>query len=147
MNLRNQKKLAADILKVGINRVYINPEMTEEVGKAITRDDIRYHIAVGNISAIPKKGISRGRHRKKMQQMKKGRQRGHGHRSGTKKAREPKKEAWMRKVRALRDELRKMKENKEIDDKIYRKAYRQIKGNLFHSRRHLREHVERMKAQ
>ncbi|RLI95215.1 MAG: 50S ribosomal protein L19e [Candidatus Altiarchaeales archaeon] len=144
MNLKTQKRLAAEILNVGVNRVHIDPDSIEEVAKAITRDDIRYHISSGRISAKQKKGISSGRLKKRLKQKKKGRRRGYGHRSGTKKAREPKKKAWMSRVRALRDELKKMREEGVIDNAMYRKLYRQIKGNLFHSRRHLREHVKRL---
>ena len=36
MNLTTQKRLAADILKVGVNRVWIDPENIEEVSRAIT---------------------------------------------------------------------------------------------------------------
>jgi len=144
MDLKGQKRLAADILGVGVNRIKIDPEMLEDVSKAITREDIKYHISTGAISAKPEKGISRGRLHKRMEQKKKGRRKGHGHRSGSKGARTGKKEAWMRKIRAIRDELKKMRESKDIDSSGYRKLYRQAKGNLFHSRRHLREYVERM---
>ncbi len=144
MDLRGQKRIAADVLGVGVNRIKINPEMLEDVSKAITRDDIRHHISLGAISAKPKQGISRGRLHERLEQKDKGRRSGHGHRSGKKGARVGKKERWINKIRAIRDELKKMKENKEIDTTVYRKLYRQAKGNLFHSRRHLREHVGRM---
>ncbi len=144
MDLKSQKRVAADILGSGVNRIRIDPEMLEDVSKAITREDIRYHISTGAISAKPEKGISRGRLHKKAEQKKKGRRTGHGHRSGSKGARMGKKEAWMRKIRAIRDELKKMREKRDIDSSEYRKLYRQVKGNLFHSRRHLREHVERV---
>jgi large subunit ribosomal protein L19e len=143
MDLKSQKRLAAEVLDVGINRVRIDPEMQEDVSKAITREDIRGHISSGAISAIPKKGISKGRLHKRIAQKNKGRRTGHGHRSGSKGVRGGKKEAWMRKIRAIRDELKEMREKKEIDSSKYRKLYRQAKGNLFHSRRHLKEHVER----
>ncbi|RLI88056.1 MAG: 50S ribosomal protein L19e [Candidatus Altiarchaeales archaeon] len=143
MNLTTQKRLAAEILNVGINRVWIDPERIEDVSKAITRDDIKYYIANGAIASREKVGISRGRFKERLAQKEKGRRKGYGRRSGKKGARTPKKEAWMKKVRALRDELRKMKNEKKIDESMYRKFYRQIKGNLFHSRRHLREHTEK----
>lgn len=142
MNLSTQKRLAAEVLGVGVTRVWIDPESVEDVSKAITRDDIRYYIANGAIVAQERKGISRGRFKEVTIQRKKGRRKGHGSRSGTKRARTPKKEVWMRKVRALRDELKKMKNENKIDESSHRKFYRQIKGNLFHSRRHLREHIE-----
>lgn len=144
MNLRNQRRLAAEILKAGATRVVFNKERLEDAGEAITREDIRLLIKNGVISVKPLKGNSRGRIREKAAQKKKGRGRGHGSRKGTKNARTPSKKAWVNKIRALRDELRKMKEEKKIDESMYRKLYRQSKGNLFHSRRHVREHVERM---
>jgi ribosomal protein L19E len=47
MNLRNKKKLAADIMKIGVSRVRVDPEQQEDVSKAITRDDVRHQIATG----------------------------------------------------------------------------------------------------
>ncbi|MCK5588244.1 MAG: 50S ribosomal protein L19e, partial [Candidatus Lokiarchaeota archaeon] len=41
MKLKNQKELAADIMKVGVSRVYIDPTRLEEVSMAIRREDIR----------------------------------------------------------------------------------------------------------
>jgi large subunit ribosomal protein L19e len=145
MNLRNKKKLAADIMKVGVSRVKVTTEQQEDVSKSITRDDIRHQIAVGAITEKPKKGNSRGRYRTKLAQKKKGRRKGAGHRSGTSAARRPGKEAWVNKIRAIREELTKMKDDKEITVSEYRRYYRQAKGNLFNSRRHLRELVGRMK--
>ncbi len=140
MNLTTQKRLAAEVLKVGINKIWIDPAKTEDVSRAITRDDIRHFISNGAIIAEPDKGNSRGRFKKEQIQKKKGRRKGHGHRAGHKGARTPKKEKWVNKVRALRAELRDMKKEKSIKTN-YRKVYRQIKGNLYHSRRHLRENV------
>ncbi|MEM2918959.1 MAG: 50S ribosomal protein L19e [Candidatus Altiarchaeota archaeon] len=139
MNLSLQRRLAAKILKVGINRIYISPEKKEEVSKAITRDDIRALIKDGLISVRKEKGTSRVRVRKIKEQKRKGRRKGHGSRKGKKGARTPRKEIWISKVRALRDELKKLKKEGKIDRKEYRKLYRQIKGNIFKSRRHLRE--------
>ena len=38
MNLTTQKRLAASILKVGLNRVWIDPEMMEEVKVLVATD-------------------------------------------------------------------------------------------------------------
>jgi len=143
MMLKTQKRLAAEILKVGINRVKIDPEAIEDVSKAITKDDIRYYIRKDVITVEPKKGISRHRAREREKKRRKGRRRGHGSRKGKKTAREKRKDAWIKKIRALRDELKKMLTSGEIDSKTYRLLYRRAKGNLFHSRRHLREYVEK----
>ncbi len=146
MNLSNQKRIAADVLGIGLNRIVLDPENAEQISEAITREDIRILIHKGIITAKPTKGNSRFRYRKRQIQKTKGRRKGHGKRSGTEGARGGKKTAWMQKVRAIRDELKKMKQDGDIDKSFYRKLYRQVKGNLFKSRRHLREHVKRSES-
>ena len=69
MNLTTQKKLAAKILKVGVNRVWIDPEHMEEVSRAITRNSIKALINDGVIKAKPVNGISSYRAKKNAQQM------------------------------------------------------------------------------
>ena len=61
MDLKNQKRMAAVILKCGETRVWIDPNRQEDVADAITRADIRTAIESGTIRAHPKQGISRGR--------------------------------------------------------------------------------------
>jgi large subunit ribosomal protein L19e len=147
MNLRNQRRLAAEVLGVGARRVAFDEDRLEDIAEAITRDDIRLLINNQAITVKPVKGISRGRARLRKEKKKaSGSGRGHGSRKGTKKSRTPKKKAWIGKIRAIRDELRKMKERKELDEGMYRSLYRQAKGGLFHSRRHLREHVKKMEG-
>jgi len=146
MNVKSKKQLASRVLGVGIHRVRIDSESLDDVSKALTRDDIRHHISTGAIFVEPEKPKSRGRLKEAKKQKKKGRRRGYGSRKGTKNARDPKKKRWMRKIRAIRGELKQMREDEEVDAHTYRTLYRQAKGNLFHSRRHLREHIERAKT-
>ena len=47
MDLKNQKRMAAEILDCGYNRVWIDPNRAEDVADAITRADIRTAIASG----------------------------------------------------------------------------------------------------
>ncbi|MBM3308814.1 MAG: 50S ribosomal protein L19e [Candidatus Altiarchaeales archaeon] len=143
MNLKNQRRIAAKLLKVGLNRVQFNKERVSDAGEALTREDVRSLIKNGVITIRPEKAISRYRARKAQKQREKGSGRGHGKRRGKRKTRTGGKEAWIKKVRALREELAKLKEEKKIDKNQYRSIYRQIKGNLYHSRRHLRESLER----
>jgi len=147
MKVESQKRMASELLGVGISRIRIDPKSVEDISKAITREDIRDQIKSGNISVKTEKGNSRGRFRIKSKQKEKGRRKGYSHRSGTKKAREPKKRAWIRKIRAIRDEIRKLKAEGKIDKRSYRGLYMQAKGNLFHSRRHVRDHIEKIKKE
>ena len=54
MNLTTQRRLAASILKVGENRVWIDPNEAEEVSRAITRESVKQLIDQGIIKARPK---------------------------------------------------------------------------------------------
>jgi large subunit ribosomal protein L19e len=146
MNLLGQRRLAAQVMKVGATRVKFNTERLEDVADALTKDDIRALVKSGAILKKPVTGISRGRARARKLQKLKGRHKGAGKRGGTAKARTPSKDRWMNKIRAIRDELKKMRQSKEINATEYRKLYRQAKGNLFQSRRHLKEQIERMRT-
>lgn len=143
MNLSNQRRIAAELLKVGLNRVQFNRDRLSDAAEALTREDIRSLIRNGVIAIRPERATSRHRARMRLGQKKKGRHKGPGGRKGRKTARQHGKEAWIKKVRALRQELRKLRKEKKIDEEQYRRLYLQIKGNLYHSRRHLRESIER----
>ena len=139
MDLKNQKRMAAELLNCGVNRVWIDPDPDnmKTVADAITRNDIRVMINWGLIKAKQKRGISSGRRKKQAAQKKKGRQRGPGSRKGAKYARTPKKRAWIRRIRPLRARLRELRADGVLDTRTYRKYYRQAKGGMFKSRAHL----------
>ncbi|KAF5086754.1 50S ribosomal protein L19e [Methanobacterium aggregans] len=141
MNLTTQKRLAADILKVGVNRVWIDPESVEEVSRAITRESVKQLIDSGAIKAKPKKGISSYRSKKIAEQKKKGRRKGRGSIKGAKGARNPKKQAWMTTIRSLRTELKDMRENREINKTTYRKLYKMAKGGAFRSKSYMKTYA------
>ncbi len=142
MSLKTQRRLAAEILKVGENRVWIDPEEIESVETAITREDIRKLIHEGVIKAIPEKGVSRARARILHEKRKKGRRRGHGKRSGASKARLSKKEAWMMRIRALRKNLREWRDKRLITQTIYRKLYKMASSGVFKSVADLKRYIE-----
>ena len=141
MTLRTQRRLAASMLKAGENRIWIDPEATEDVSEAVTRDDVRRLIAEGIIRARQKRGISNYRKKKLALQKKKGRRHGHGSRKGAKYARYGKKERWMTTIRALRKMLRELRDSGELKPTVYRKLYRMAKGGAFRSRAHLRSYI------
>lgn len=141
MNLTTQKRLAADILKVGVNKVWIDPETVEEVSRAITRESVKQLIDSGAIKAKPKKGISSFKSKKIAEQKSKGRRKGRGSIKGAKGARNPKKKAWMTTIRALRTDLKDMRENREINKTSYRKLYRMAKGGAFRSKSYMKTYA------
>lgn len=139
---RNQKRLAADILKCGQNRVWMSPEHVEEIEGAITREDISKLIRKGAIAAKAETGVSRSRAKKIDAQRAKGRRRGSGSIKGSTHARLPRKERWMRTIRAIRDQLKTLRDENKIDAKTYRHFYMQAKGGAFRSRNHLLSHMK-----
>ena len=145
-DLANQRRLAAEVMNIGVNRVWMDPEAYKDISTALTREDIRKLISEEKIGKRSIRGVSRGRARKVDETRAYGHRKGHGSRSGAKGARNPKKEQWMKKIRALRSQLREMKENKTIEVSTYRKLYRKAKGGEYRSRAHLIAHVEQIKA-
>jgi len=141
MNLRNQRRMAALILKCGANRVWIDPNDVESLEDAITRADIRIAIHNGTIRRLPITGQSRQRTRHRKGQRLKGRRRGPGSRKGAANARDPRKARWIRTIRPIRAVLRELREAGKIDPRTYRVYYRQAKGGMFKGRVHLEQHL------
>ncbi|MDF2956139.1 50S ribosomal protein L19e [Candidatus Alkanophaga liquidiphilum] len=139
-----QRRLAAEILKVGVHRVWMNPEpeAMERIAEAVTRDDVRALIEEGLIKRRPERGVSRGRARLREQKRRLGRRRGHGSRKGAKGARMPKKRLWIIRIRALRRRLRELRDSGKIDRKTYRMLYRKAKGGEFKSVAHLNTYIK-----
>jgi len=133
LSLRSQRRLAAGILKVGANRVWMSPERIEDVEAAITREEIRKLIHEGVIQAAPKKGVSRARARILHEKKKKGLRRGPGGRGGSARAEISKKKAWMSRVRAQRKTLREWKASRVITERSYRRLYNVAGGGVFAS--------------
>ncbi|MCD1293495.1 50S ribosomal protein L19e [Methanocella sp. CWC-04] len=141
-DLSNQKRLAAALLKVGQTRVWMDPERGEDIATAITREDIRGLIEQGIIKRTAAVGISRGRARARDIKREKGHRKGHGSRRGAKGARTPKKELWMRKIRAQRKLLKEMRDDeKSLAPGQYRKLYRKAKGGEFRNVAHLKSYI------
>ncbi|MCD6445621.1 50S ribosomal protein L19e [Candidatus Bathyarchaeota archaeon] len=144
-NLRNQRRLAAEILKVGQNRVWIDPDRIDDVEAAITREEIKKLIHEGAIKRLPEKGVSRARARVLHEKRKKGRRRGPGRRSGGANAKISRKERWMSKIRALRKRLRELKEKKIITQSTYREAYVMASSGKFKSVADMEQHLKEQK--
>jgi len=142
MDLKNQRRMAAEILDCGENRVWIDPNRTEDLADAITRADIRTAIESGTIKALPKAGISKGRTKYNRAQRKKGRQRGPGSRKGKAGARSPTKADWIQTIRPIRAELRQMRDSGTITKHVYREFYMKAKGGVFKSKAHLLSHLK-----
>lgn len=142
-DLRNQKRMAAQVLGIGESRVWIDPLHADDVASAVTRQDIRGLVDKGYIVKEQAKGISRGRARALAISKSKGKRKGPGSREGssTSFARNPRKQRWMRTIRPLRQTLQLLRDEELIDTPTYRLYYRRAKGGVFRSRPHLLTHM------
>ncbi|MCD6485074.1 MAG: 50S ribosomal protein L19e [Candidatus Odinarchaeota archaeon] len=142
MSLRVQRKLAARIYNVGVERIWIDPDREDEVSLAVRREEIKKLVHDGAIRIKPIKGTSRARARILHEKKKKGRRRGHGSRKGKKTARLSRKEMWIIKVRTLRRYLRQLRDENVIDARTYRILYLKASSGVFHSLRHMKMYME-----
>ena len=140
-DLRNQRRMAASILKCGVNRVWMDHDRIEDIAKAVTKGDVRVLIRGKAIKSRQVKGISSGRKKFNAKQKEKGRRRGRGSRKGAKYARLPRKERWMRTIRAIRTYLKTLRDEKKVDRTTYRRYYSKAKGGEFRSKHHLKSRL------
>ena len=129
-----QKKMAAQILKVGRNRVWLDPKHAKDLDAAITKADVRRMILKGWVKALPEK-VHRPREKRK-------RGRGRGSRKGARYSIVNRKRRWILKVRPMRAMLQEMKAKQQIDNPTFKKLYGLVKGGMFRSRSHLRLYME-----
>merc|ERR1711972_851961 len=97
------KRLAADVKKCGVNRIYLDPNETQEIGMANSRFTIKKLLKDGLIMRKPEKIHSRARVRKNLI----------AKRKGSHNSRMPSKGLWIRRQRVLRRLLRKYREQKK----------------------------------
>lgn len=129
-----QKRLAAEVLKVGVSKVWLDPTKKKEIEDAITKADIRKLIKKGYIKVL-KERVEKPKEKRK-------RRRGPGSRKGAKHSILPKKRKWISTVRPLRRMLKELRKKGEIDKQTYRKLYLLVKGGMFRSRAHLKIYLE-----
>jgi len=141
-DLTAQKRLAADILDVGRNRIWLDPGRQEDLADAITREDVRDLIDEGAIRAEDAKSNSRGRARERAAKRAYGHKKGAGSRKGKAGGRQNKKEAWQSKIRAQRSTLKQLREDGDIDRSTYRDVYDMASGGEFDSVADLERYIE-----
>lgn len=141
-DLRAQRRLAADVLDVGKNRIWFDPNEQGEISEAITREQIEELVDLGIIRAKDSRGNSRGRARERNKKRAYGHQKGPGSRRGTAGARQNKRESWQNAIRAQRKQLRKLRDEGDLSPAEYRDLYRKASGGEFRSVRYMMTYIE-----
>ncbi len=122
MTATTVKRLAADILGVGVNKIRLDKDNLAKVEEALTRADVRNLLDEGTVYALP----PRAGHRTKPKPRKR-----RGSRKGQKKAREGGKSAWMARVRSQRKYLVELLKGGELPKEHKHPVYMKIKGGAF----------------
>lgn len=145
VNLKTKRQLVSRILGVGANRVRFDSDHLDDVADAITRDNIRSLVTAKIIEIKSIKGTSRGRaHFKKYQRRRRGTKQ--GSKKGRKGARVGKKEVYVKKIRAMRHQIKVSKSRKEITNKDYWDLYKQVGGNQVRNLAHLRNLIAEIRS-
>lgn len=129
-------------MKVGQNRVFINPEFMSDVEDAITREEVRKLIHEKVILSKPEKGVSRSRAKVIRGKKAKGRRSGQGSVTGAGYAKVTQKQAWMIRIRSLRRKLRELKAARTITEDTYSQYYRMAGSGRFQSMAELERNLK-----
>lgn len=132
MSTTTVKRLAADILGVGLNRVRLDKGNLGKVEEALTRADVRALIDDGTVYAIPLRAGHRSKERSRQ---------GRGRRKGQKKARTGGKSAWMLRIRSQRAFLEQLLGSGELPAGHKRAVYMKIKGGAFRGKAAMRAYL------
>lgn len=138
MDLKVQKRLAAQIMKCSPKRVIFNEDRLEDIKQAITKRDLKLLIGDKAISEKPMNSTSRFRARKLKLQKSKGRRKGPGSRKGSFNSRFHIKATWMSNLRVQRSFLKELLDKKILGRLAYRDLYLKSKGGFFRSKRHIK---------
>jgi large subunit ribosomal protein L19e len=141
--LNVQRRIAAQILKCGKNRVGFDPSRLDEIKEAITKIDMRGLINNGAVYARPENSTSKYWARRRKSQKSKGKQKGAGSRKGKASARglNPKR-IWINKIRLQRGYIQSLRDQSKITTTNYHELYMKAKGGFFRSLRHMKLYVE-----
>ncbi|MCX8194180.1 MAG: 50S ribosomal protein L19e [Candidatus Pacearchaeota archaeon] len=136
-----QKRLAAKVLKVGLNKVWFDPDGIDEIKEAITKADIEALIKEGIIKKKPKKGIKRRAGKIRQLRKRKGRKR----RVGKKKKflkKKKKNYIYINRIRNLRAYIKELKKKGIIDSKQSATLRKLAKASIIKTKKEIDERIK-----
>ncbi len=139
MTIKFVRRVAAKLANRGENAMRINPSSMEEVKKAMTREDVRKLLKDGAVFALKEKHNLSLSSKELKERRAKGRSRGPGRRKGTRKARRG--SPWIKKVRAQRLLLKKLRSMGKIDKQKFNTYYMLVKGGTYSDKGQLLLHL------
>lgn len=123
MTIATVRRLAADIMNVGQNKVRISPDGLKEAEGALTRADVKGLIDKGVITKVRPAGRASKKRTKR---------RGRGKRKGSTVST---KDLWMKKVRAQRKFLRMLLKTEALKESEKRGIYKKVKSGIFRNKK------------
>jgi len=124
MSIVTVRRLAADLLGVGENKIRMKSTDIKRVEEALTRSDVLNLVKDGVVYKLQKRG-----RRKKVKRSRKttGKRRG--------RATINQKKEWMSRIRAQRKYLKELIASKTLDKQYKRQIYKKIKSGIFKSKK------------
>jgi len=131
MKLDLKKKLAANTLKVGKDKVKFDNSRLDEIKEAITRQDIRDLKASGVIyikQPLGRKKNVKRKHRRRVGKVK--------------KKVKTRKQDYVKMTRKLRNYLKELKKQGKIESEDYKDMRKKIRNRIYKSKRNLKENLK-----
>ncbi len=142
MDLKVQKRLAAQIFGCSPDRVVFDNDRLDDIKQAITKRDLKLLMGDKAITKKPGNFTSKVRARALATQKRKGRRSGPGSMKGKATARSNPKHNWMNLIRVQREFLKLLLDKNIVTKKAYRELYLKSKGGYFRSIRHIKLYLQ-----